>query len=386
MSSIIIKNANLVYPSRGTVQKGSLLAKNGKISELFDKRPEIETYDTEDTKKIDASGKYVAPGFIDLQVNGGAGIDFLDASPEGLATFSKEWASSGCTGFLATIITENFENMRSAMDSILTEDPDNLLGLHIEGPFLSLENKGTHDEHFLKKPNLELFQKLTEGFSNNIEIFTFAFEQPGGLELLQQIKRYNLVPSLGHSAATFEESQEAIIKGVKSFTHLYNGMTGLHHRNPGCVGSALVSEAFAGLIPDGLHVHPAAVNIASQLKNDKLYLVTDAIAAAGLSEGTYHLGGQKINVKDGIARLDNGTISGSTLEMNLAVKNYQEFTGVNLPKAVRAATLTPARLIGVDDQKGTLEEGTDADLVIFDEDFKVQNTIIEGVMVYKDEN
>lgn len=383
MKNLIIKNGTVVFPSRTDVKEATIVISEGKIHQVIETPTEHAEIDEEDTEVINASGYYVSPGFIDLQVNGGAGADFLEADKQHLEEFSNLWASTGCTSFLATVITEDIDRMRSAMNAIVETEMTNFAGIHIEGPFISIEKKGTHDQNFIQEPEESLFDKLIEGFSSDIKLFTLAPELPNSYKLISKLEDLNIIPSLGHSSATFEEAGEGIEAGVKSFTHLYNGMTGLHHREPGCVGRALVSDAYTGLIVDGLHVHPAAIQIASRLKEpEKLYLVTDAISAAGLSEGTYNLGGQKIIVEGGIARLENGTISGSTLTMNEAVKNYMKFAGVDIPQAIQAATLTPAQLIGLDDKKGSIEKAKDADLVVFDDEVEVQKTIIQGDVVY----
>lgn len=387
MGKLVIENGKVVFPLKDTIKKATVVIRDDRIVQVVPPEETCNLQLTRNTKKIDASGNFVSPGFIDLQVNGGAGADFLEASDKELETFSKKWISAGCTGFLATIITERLEKIRSAVETFAEAKLKNLIGVHLEGPFISREHKGTHDPRFIQSPDKIILDQLLNGSTKLIKLFTLAPELSGAKTLIKKLKDLNIATSIGHSSATFVEAMEALDIGLKSFTHLYNGMTGLHHRNPGCVGAALDSNAYTGLIADGLHVHPTALRIANQMKKPgKLYLVTDAISAAGLNEGKYELGGQKITVKNGIARLQDGTISGSTLTMNQAVKNYMEFTGVDLPEAVRAASSTPAELIGIDQKKGTIEPEKDADLVIFDEHIQVMKTIIGGEVVFDNES
>lgn len=385
MDDLVIQNGEVIFPSQERTSRCNITVSGGKIRGIDP--PDTTESTDEGVKTVDASSYYVSPGFIDLQVNGGAGTDFLDATSEEIDRFSSHWLSTGCTGYLATVITEDIPHMRSAVDGILTTDPPNLLGIHIEGPFLSMDKRGTHDGDYVRKPDKTLLNKLITGYENQVKLFTLAPEVPGAEELIEELKNLNITPSIGHSAGTYEDANRALSAGAKAFTHLYNAMTGLHHRNPGCVGAALTSDAFTGLIADGLHIHPPAVNIAGRMKSSKrLFLVTDAISAAGLSEGSYKLGDQKISIKDGIARLDNGTIAGSTLTMDNAVENYMEFAGTSLPEAVRSATLTPAELIGINDRKGSIEIGKDADFAVLDKDLEVQKAIINGEVVYDNED
>ncbi len=386
MSKSIIKNGRVVFPSSLRVERAEVIIENGQIARIDLSGNNDDSTAKGSLKSIDASGHYVSPGFIDLQVNGGAGADFLRATTGQLNQFAREWISTGCTSFLGTIITEDVHKMRSAMERLLGAGLPNFAGFHVEGPFISSGHKGTHESRFLEEPDLDELEEIMNGLSDHVRLVTLAPELADAEDLIEYLNELGIVVSIGHSSATFSEAMKGIEEGASSFTHLFNGMSGFHHREPGCVGAALTSDAYTGLIADGLHVHPAAVGLANRLKGpERLYLVTDAISAAGLSEGTYTLGGQEILVDDGIARLADGTISGSTLTMDRAVKNLVEFTNSTLAEAVRSATLTPAELVGVDDRKGSIEVGKEADLVIFDEDLNVDKTIIKGKVVYNNE-
>jgi len=374
MSRLLIRGGTLVHPDSGTLARGDLAVEDGRI---VPPRGDAGTV-------IDTRGLYVAPGFIDLQVNGGVGHNFEDASPAGIARIADFYVSRGTTGLLPTTVTAPIARIREAIERVRLASHPAILGMHIEGPFISSERKGAHNPEYILPPSRERFDELVAGYAGFIKVVTLAPELPGADELLAGILSIGAIPSLGHSDATYEQALAAIGRGVRLFTHTFNAMREFHHRAPGAVGAALDSDAYVELICDGVHVHPAGVRLVAKAKGyNRICLVTDAVSAAGLSDGTYTLGGLPVSVRDGVARLPDGTLAGSTLTMDQAVKNFMEFTGCSLPEAVRCATLNPARLLGIDDRKGSLEVGKDADLVIFDEDFNVHYTILGGEVVYE---
>ncbi|MFP4589703.1 MAG: N-acetylglucosamine-6-phosphate deacetylase [Candidatus Acetothermia bacterium] len=377
MTKLLIKNGDAVFPEFDETKRADVLTENGTIKA-------IGTQIEEPTDQvIDASDCYVSPGFIDMQVNGGAGVDLLQTDAEGLKRFADLWVSTGATGYLGTVITEPITNMRNAVELLANADLPGLWGVHVEGPFLSREKRGTHNPEHLRSPTLKRFHRLTSGLEETIKLFTFAPELEGGEEILNRLLEVGIVPSLGHTNASYQEALEAIGSGASCLTHLFNGMSTFHHRSPGCVGAAFDSSAYVGLISDGRHVHPTGLRMARKLKGkDRICLVTDAIAAAGMDDGEYDLGDQKIIVTDGLAKLPTGTLAGSTLTMNRAVANFREFTGAGLPEAVRMASLNPATMLGLEDRKGSLAAGKDADLVVFTEELEVTHAIIEGELVY----
>ncbi len=330
-------------------------------------------------------------------MNGGAGYNFGDASAHGIKTegtipraepeeirkIVDFYLASGTTGLLATTVTAPIEAIRGAISRVQEIDHPAILGMHIEGPFISPKRKGAQNPEFILKPSAERFNELVRGHENLIKIVTLAPELSGAERLIARIREMGAIPSLGHSDAIYEEAMEALNQGVALFTHLFDAMRGLHHREPGAVGAALDSDAYVELICDGIHVHPAVVRLIAKAKGfERICLVTDAMSAAGLPDGEYSLGGLPVFVHDGAARLADGTLAGSTLTMDRAVRNFMEFTGCSLPQAVRTASLTPARLLGIADRKGSLEVGKDADLVIFDEELKIHYTIVGGEIVY----
>ncbi|MCF7875909.1 N-acetylglucosamine-6-phosphate deacetylase [Candidatus Bipolaricaulota bacterium] len=377
MNELILANGRVIFPGREEVKITDVAIRDGKIDEIGPELPD----NTE--SKIDLDGSYLSPGFIDLQVNGGYGVDFLTCEPGDIGEASDFWLEHGTTSFLGTIITHPIDSMNGAVSSLARTNAPNLFGVHVEGPFLSYEKRGTHNPAHLKKPTRENFRRIISGAERSVKLFTFAPELDGTEDLLNWIEANNSVPSIGHSDADYDTINSFLDRGVSSFTHLFNGMKGFHHREPGTAGAALVSDSLVGIIADGMHLHPGAVRFVEKMKgSDEIYLVTDAIAAAGLEDGKYVLGNQEITVEDGLAKIDNGTIAGSTLTMESALKNYIEFTGIPLAEAIKTVTLNPAKLLGREKEIGSMEPGSKADLVTFDEEFRVDRTIIDGEVVF----
>jgi len=377
MNKLLIRNGTIVLPSHNEIKNTDLLVESGVIAHLG-RIPEGIKGQT-----IDTRGLYVAPGFIDLQVNGGVGHNFEDAAPDEIRKIVDFYVSHGTTGLLPTTVTAPIAGIRATIDRVKHADHPAVLGMHIEGPFISEKRKGAHNPDYIIDPSVEKFDELVAGNEGFIKIVTLAPERPGAEKLIARIREIGAIPSLGHSDATYDETIAAIERGIGLFTHTFNAMREFHHRAPGAVGAALVSAVMTELIADGIHVHPGAMRLLYKAKGpDQICLITDAISAAGLADGEYSLGGLQVLVKDATARLADGTLAGSTLTMDKAVKNFMAATGCSLPEAVRCATLNPARLLGIDKHKGSIAVGKDADLVIFDEDFTVHYTIISGEVVY----
>jgi N-acetylglucosamine-6-phosphate deacetylase len=335
---------------------------------------------------IDVTDLYVAPGFIDLQVNGGAGQNFEGATSVEIRRIVDFHVSHGTTALLPTTVTAPVASVRLTIDRVKRANHPAILGMHIEGPFISEEHKGAQNPRYILEPAVDGFRELIEGYEDFVRVVTLAPELKGADGVVAEIKNIGAVPSLGHSDATYVETLNALDQGVALFTHVFNAMCGFQHRKPGAVGAALDSDAMVELIADGIHVHPAAIRVLLKAKGiDEICLVTDSISATGLEDGKYSLGGLDVFVQDGEARLSDGTLAGSTLTMDKAVKNFMEFTGVSLSEAVEAASLNPARVLEMDDRKGSLEIGKDADIVIFDANLNVCYTIIAGEIVYAGE-
>lgn len=378
MNSLLIRGGNLVLPEKEAIKTGDLLIQEGRIACLGEVRLSGKAIET-----IDATGLYVSPGFIDLQTNGGAGYNFGDATAEEIRKIIAFHIARGTTGLLPTTVTAPIEAIRNAVQQVHSLNHPAVLGMHIEGPFIATKRKGAHNAHHILTPSVERLNELLAGYEGFIKIVTLAPELPGADQLISRITEIGAVPSFGHSDATYRQTIEAIEHGISLFTHMFNAMRGPHHREPGVVGAALDSEVMVELICDGVHVHPVIVRLLLKAKGiDEICLITDSISAAGLADGEYSLGGLVVFVQAGQARLADGTLSGSTLTMNQAVKKFIEFTGCSLSAAVKAASLNPARLLAIDERKGSLEEGKDADIVIFDEGLDIHYTIIGGEVFY----
>lgn len=334
---------------------------------------------------IDAKGMYVGPGFIDLHIHGAAGWDTMDGSLEGLMKISEAVSRRGVTGFLPTTMTMEKSHINRALDTIreamnMKIKGAKVLGAHMEGPFINPKYKGAQAEEHILFPDYEFI----ENYLDIIKIITLAPELEHGLEFIKKVKKNSkVVLSIGHSNASFEEAMQAIEGGISHATHTFNAMTPLNHRNPGIVGAVFNSDISCELIADTVHVHPAIFKIMVKVKGvEKVVLVTDCIRAGGMQNGTYDLGGQSVKVEDGSARLMNGTLAGSILDMNLAVNNILKHTELSILEAVTMASLSPAKVIGMDERKGSIKEGKDSDLIIFDGSMKVFATIVEGETVF----
>lgn len=337
-------------------------------------------------KEIDARGMYVSPGFIEIHMHGRNGYDAMDASYEAINGISKALIGSGVTGFLATTMTMSEDNIKKAVrtvgESIGKTQGAKLMGLHMEGPFISKEHKGAQPEGYIQKPSMEEYMKLCDGFQDVVKLTTVAPEIEGAPEFIKQLSDMGTVVSMGHTNATYDEAMKGIEAGIKSSTHTYNGMRGLHHREPGALGAVFDSDIFAELICDGGHVHFAALRTLLKIKGvGKSILITDSMRAAGMDEGVYDLGGQQVFVKNGQARLADGTIAGSTLTLDRAVYNAVKHFNVTLPEAVRMASYNPAALLGIDDM-GEIKKGNVADIILFDENIKIKGMYISGEKIF----
>lgn len=339
----------------------------------------------ENAEVIDGKGCYLSPGFIDIHIHGCMGYDTMDEDENAVVEISKGLLKTGVTAFLPTTMTMGFDRIYSSLSNIRKAMKNNsyaqILGCHLEGPFLNEKYKGAQDGKYMMPPD---FNKISS-YKDIIKTVTIAPELDGSLEFIRECKRNNIVVSLGHTYATFEEASAAIKAGASHMTHTFNAMTPLHHRNPGVVGAAMYFDVTCEMITDNIHLHPAVQKILYSIKgDDRIILVTDAMRACLLKDGEYDLGGQVVHVVGKEARLASGNIAGSVHTMNNAVKNFIENTGAELFKAVNMASLNPARLLGIDDKKGSVEKGKDSDFVLFDENYNVKMTIINGKVVYSD--
>ncbi|WP_442799012.1 N-acetylglucosamine-6-phosphate deacetylase [Pantoea vagans] len=337
-----------------------------------------------DIEQRDMAGAIIAPGFIDLQLNGCGGVQFNDSldalSIETLETMQRANEKSGCTSFLPTLITSSDALMKRAIEAMrayLQKHQHQALGLHLEGPWLSKAKKGTHDPALIRLPDAAMVQYLCDN-ADVITKVTLAPENAGS-DVIRQLTDAGIIVSAGHSNATYEEAKAGFSAGVSFATHLYNAMPAFAGREPGLIGALFDSpDVYCGIIADGLHVHYANVRNAKRIKGDKLVLVTDATAPAGADISEFIFAGKTIYYRDGLCVDENGTLSGSALTMIEAVQNSVEHVGIALDEALRMASLYPARAMGVEKQLGSIEAGKIANLTVFTRDFKIIKTLVNG--------
>lgn len=387
---LAIVGGMIVTPS-AVIENGIVLCEDGHIrfvGSATDAAPEPES------QLIDAAGQIVMPGFIDTHFHGSGGDDVMANGAEGIRRISRSLLRFGTTGYLATTIAaKHSELMRAVADTIAAEQPKEssepaaeILGLHIEGPYINLKFKGAQPVEGIREPDFDECRELLAAADGRIKIMTMAPELPGGMELIRFLKTNGVEASLGHSEADYDTALAAIDAGATRATHLYNAMSGVHHRKPGLASACLNEPGIqAELICDGVHVHPRMAQLAWRAKGrDGLTLITDATAAQGVGDGVFTLGDFQIEVRGPLCTLMDGvTIAGSVLTMNAAVGNAMNFTGMGLIDAAHTSSLAPARVCGVADRKGSIEIGKDADLVVLKPDFSVSCTIRAGQMVYQ---
>ena len=344
-----------------------------------------------DIEPILTTDKTVVAGFIDEHIHGANGADAMDGSVSALKTISDCLVKEGTTGFLATTMTQSKENIVKALSAVKTAIEKDVftgakvLGAHLEGPFISLKHVGAQPIEYVEKPSVERFKEYNAASGNNIRIITLAPEVEGGKELIKYLSDNGVVASIGHTDAKYNDVIEAVKAGAKNVTHTFNAQTGIHHREIGVAGSALlIDDVNCEMICDTIHVSVPAIKLTVKNKpHGKFTLITDSMRAKGLPDGESELGGQKVFVKDGEARLIDGTLAGSVLKMNVAVKNLVEKCGVSFTDAIDFATVNPAKNIGVFDKYGSIEVGKAANLTVLDDDFNVLYTVVNGNLVYK---
>lgn len=330
---------------------------------------------------LDASGCYVVPGFVDIHTHGAMGRDFSDGDPEALAVTSRYYAENGVTSFLATTMTLKEPQLLPAMACVKNAGPlpgARCAGVHLEGPFLSYAKRGAQNPENLHKPDADMFMRLNEASGGVVRLVTVAPEEDGGIEFIRRVSPVCTV-SIGHTEADYDTAMRAYEAGASHATHLFNGMPGLHHRKPGVIGAAFDSGATVELICDGLHIHPSAVRCAMQLFAGRLALISDSLRCAGMPDGDYELGGLPIRLGGGVARLLDGTLAGSSINVGEAVRRAVSF-GIPLERAIAAATGIPARAARLTDC-GELAPGKRGDVVVLDDGLNVKAVFVGGEKV-----
>ncbi|MGD7044660.1 N-acetylglucosamine-6-phosphate deacetylase [Jeotgalibacillus proteolyticus] len=387
MSHTLLLKQLMIHTGTGTSIKGDLFIENGKIIEIS------SSITREADQVIDCSSHnwMVVPGFIDLHIHGAAGHDTMDAAPDALHGIARALPQEGTTGFLATTMTQSPDAISAALSNADAFEKENgeaeLLGIHLEGPFLSPERAGAQPVEFILPPSIEQFDRWLEESGHQIRLVTMAPEQENGLSFVKHLRDKGIIASIGHSDATIEQAIEAAEAGAHQVTHLYNQMSPFHHREPGVVGAAFLEDKLSiEIIVDFVHSHKKAVELAYKQKGaEKVILITDAMRAKGLPAGLYDLGGQQVTVSEKDARLQDGTLAGSILTMEEAVKNIAALTNCSMQELIAMSSANAAKQIGVFDRKGSIDVNKDADLVIMDEDLSIQFTLCRGDIAYKKE-
>ena len=333
----------------------------------------------------------VVPGFVDQHIHGAGGSDGMDGTVEDISIIAKTIAAEGTTSFLVTTMTQSPENITKAMAAVKTYremNPDEgarVVGVHLEGPFIAAAYKGAQPLEYVKAPDIAAFDGYNAASGNAIRIVTLAPEVDGADEFIRHLTEQGIVSSIGHTGAKYPEIEKAVANGASNVTHTYNAQTALHHREIGTVGSAmLLDDLNCELIADTIHVSVPAMRLLVKNKPlDKLTLITDAMRAKGIPDGISELGGQVVYVKNGEARLEDGTLAGSVLRMNRAVQNMVEKVGVPFTQAVDYATINPARMLKIDNETGSIEVGKNADFTVLNANYDVVMTVRGGKVIYE---
>lgn len=382
MALTYIINGKIVLPEAVVCGKALVFdSDSGKIVGLVESVPS-------DVKTIDANGNYVAPGLVDIHIHGCFGEDTSDAKPEGVKKMAYGVAQNGVTAFLPTTMTVAKDEIIAALNSVRslkeeskTWDGAEILGVHAEGPFINPSKKGAQAAENILVPDADFIIE----HSDIIKLVTLAPEMDKDHQCIKKLAaESDVLVSMGHTDATFEEAMSAAKDGVNHATHLFNAMSALAHRNPGVVGAALASENVSvEVIADTFHINPGLYSIIAKVKGDKMVLITDCTRAGGMPDGEYDLGGQPIFLKGIECRLADGTIAGSVLKLNSAVKNVLDHTSLPVNEVFKMASLNPANAIHCADRLGSLEEGKDADIIIADANINIIRTIKKGKTIYE---
>ena len=384
-NAILIRNARVHAPF-ALETAGWVLIEGRRISRTGGGHPPIFSPGIIDLN-LDASGFDLLPGMIDIHAHGAVGCETMDAYPAGLAKMAHFFAAHGVTSFLAATWAAPHEQILAALDTInlvagTIPEGATLLGAYLEGPYLNSKRAGAQPKGAIRKPNTKEFKEYLD--RDIIRIAVCAPEIAGMDIFIRECKERSITVSAGHCQPTFEEMKLAVEKGVRLITHMFNGMAPFDHRNPGVVGAAfLLPELSCELIADRIHVNPTAMELLYKMKRtNRIILVTDSVRPNGMEEGEYSLGDKKVIYKNNEIRLPNGTLAGSSLTMEIGLRNFIQDTKTSLADVWQCSSINAARMIGVSDTKGSIEAGKDADLILLDEDFNVRMTMIGGRIIF----
>lgn len=374
---MIFQNAK-IFNGAG-FSEGSFEVENGRFTAVCD-------HAGQDKSAVDLGGAYVIPGLVDIHIHGSAGADASDADVDGLLHMGRYLAAKGVTSFVPTTMTLPLANLERAFGSVKSAlskrsaDCARILGIHMEGPFLSEKKRGAQNKVFLKNPDYAAFEQLYQNCEGLIKIVDVAPELESAAAFAQKVSSLCTV-SVAHSDADYLQACEAFDMGASHLTHLYNAMPPIHHRKPGVIGAASDREfVTAELICDGCHVHPSAVRMAFKLFPGRICLVSDALRCAGMPDGEYELGGQIVCLSGNVARLKDGTIAGSASCLSHCLRNAISF-GIPVADAVRAATIVPAKVIGCEDKIGSITAGKHADFLVCDDTLRIREVYLGGTLI-----
>lgn len=382
MISKVIKNVT-IYAEEEIFDNGFIRFQGTEITGIG----KMETYSNQDDEVIEVEeGSIIIPGMIDIHVHGSNGFDAMDGTEEAIEVIAKSLAQEGTTSFLATTMTQESSEIESALKVIAnniaesSNDGAQVLGVHLEGPFVSLSNAGAQPKEYIINADVELFKRFQNAANGSIKIVTIAPEYDENLSLIKYLNSNGVIPSMGHSNANSKVAKAAFENGAKHVTHFYNGLTPLHHREAGIIGHSFYEDGQSiEIISDGLHVSPEIIKLTLKLKGaERIMLITDSMRAKNLADGDYELGGQKVIVKNGEPRTLEGALAGSVLRMEDALRNIMEFTGCTISEAITMTSENQAKSLGIFERKGSLSVGKDADIVVMDKGHHVVHTICRG--------
>jgi len=378
---LLITNCRLLDAVDGK-QTVSILIEDGVITQIGDIVADAGC------EVVDGRGRVAAPGFIDVHIQGAGGADILDGKVEALETISQTCARFGTTSFLATTVYKvNGDNEHLALAAEYSGRElggANLAGIHLEGPFIASNKRGMIQPDCICPASMQTFDKILKVTGGRLKMMTIAPELDGSLEIIRRLMDSNIVASFAHSEANYEQTLEGIKAGISHVTHLFNAMSPVHHRSPGPLVAIFENEKVtAQLIADGVHIHPSVLRMAFEILGpERIVLITDGMQAMGLPDGQYVYNGVEYESKNGAARYKDGTLIGTALGLSELVKRLIRFTDCSLDVAVRTVTKNPARLLGIEERKGSIAVGKDADVVLLDDDLSVRTTIVGGRIVF----
>ncbi len=379
---LLITNCRL-FNMPDEAQTTSILIENGTITQIGQINLSADIHNT-----LDAQGRIVSPGFIDVHIQGAGGADVLDATPEALKAISQTCARFGTTSFLATTVFKpehKNQHLKITTDHVGRDlGGANLLGLHLEGPFISIPKKGMIQTDCICPPSIQVLDEILDISNGQLKMMTIAPELPNSIQIIKRLVDSSVIASFGHSSATYEQTIEGFNAGISHVTHFFNAMPSLHHREPGPLAAIFQTKHItAQLIPDGVHIHPAVLKLACNILGPNRFIpITDGMQALGLGDGQFIYNGIEYESKNGTARYKDGTLIGTALGQSQLLEKLTSFTGCPFETAIKTVTQKTAELLGIEDRKGSIAQGKDADLVLLDRNYSIHTTVVAGKVVF----